>query len=327
MLLLHGRFIGRGKMKSNKLSQMHAAGRSRVNEVMASLVLVGLILACGSTAGTATEIPEEAATAEPTIATTPTLGIGSSMTREADGMTLLLVPEGEFTMGNDSSNFEREIPAHEVFLDAYWIDQTEITNVMYATCVAADGCKPPKETKSFTYPEYFANPDFDDYPVVYVSWDSATAYCTWAGGRLPTEAEWEKAARGTDRRIYPWGNDWDPAKVNSAEGGSRDTTPVGQYSLAGDSPYGCADMAGNVWEWCADWFDEKEYQRRAASRTTVKDPQGPEKGTTRVLRGGSFFSSRGNARAAVRAHINPGYWKVNDGFRVVSASPAEGGEG
>jgi len=299
-------------MKSNNLSQMHAAGRSRVNEVMASLVLVGLILACGSTAEIATEIPTEAANAEPTIATTPTLGIGSSMTREADGMTMLLVPEGEFTMGNDSSNFEREIPAHEVFLDAYWIDQTEITNVMYATCVAADGCKPPKETKSFTYPEYFANPDFDDYPVVYVSWDSATAYCTWAGGRLPTEAEWEKAARGTDGRNYTWGDTID-ISCSIANWGSctDDTAPVGSYE-ASKSPYGLYDTAGNVWEWVNDWYDEFYYQK-----SVLTNPPGPGSGEERGLRGGAFDSLDSKVRTAYRFSAVPRAADYYIGFRCV----------
>ena len=197
-----------------------------------------------------------------------------------------------------------------------------MTNAEYQAFVREAGHKPPQHWDGDKYPE-----DKGDHPVVNVSWDEAAAYCKWLSDktgksyRLPTEAEWEKAARGTDGRIYPWGNDWDPAKLNSAEGGARDTTPVGQYSPAGDSPYGCADVAGNVWEWCADWFDEKDYQRRAASRTTVKDPTGPEKGARRVLRGGSFDLDRRFVRAAVR-YLLPDYWVDFYGFRVLAASPA-----
>lgn len=154
-----------------------------------------------------------------------------------------------------------------------------------------------------------------------VSRDDAVAFCQWLSRetgrpfRLPTEAEWEKAARGTEGRIYPWGNEWDATKLNSGETGPGDTTPVGQYSPRGDSPYDCADMAGNVWEWCADGYDAQEYQRRAKS--TVKDPQGPEEGEFRVLRGGAFLSDRGFVRCAFRNWNFPNLRLWGGGFRVV----------
>ena len=153
----------------------------------------------------------------------PTLGIGSTMIGEK-GEMLVYVPAGEFTMGSDADDalvecqkfrtdcsrdwFTNEEPPHTVYLDAFWIDQTEVTNKQYQACVDAGTCEPPSDTSSYTHPSYYGNPEFDNYPVIYVNWDKANRYCeVWAGGDLPTEAQWEKAARGTDERTYPWGND------------------------------------------------------------------------------------------------------------------------
>ena len=120
-------------------------------------------------------------------------------------MTLLYVPAGEFTMGSDSSDQADEKPAHTVNLDAFRIDQTEVTNKQYAACKENGGCTPPSRNSSSTNTSYYGNTQFDNYPVIYVNWNQAVAYCEWAGRRLPTEAEWEKAARGTDGRTYSWG--------------------------------------------------------------------------------------------------------------------------
>ena len=193
-------------------------------------------------------------TLEPEITNTPTpeLGIGSTMTGE-DGMNLLYVPAGEFTMGSEDGG-DDEKPVHIVDLDAFWIDQTEVTNAMYAKCEDAGVCDPPSQTNSSTRDSYYGDSEFDDYPVIYVSWDDAKSYCEWVNRRLPTEAEWEKAARGENAFIYPWGNNKPNTKLANYDRSVGDTTKAGSYP-DGASPYGALDMAGNVQEWVNDWYD------------------------------------------------------------------------
>jgi formylglycine-generating enzyme required for sulfatase activity len=158
-----------------------------------------------TTMSTATlELPTETSTA--TLVPTPTLGIGSTMISEDDGMTLLYVPAGNFLMGSTESDGDAhsdEKPQHTVYLDAFWIDQTDITNRMYALCVNAGVCVAPDDPGSSTNASYYGNSAYDNHPVINVSWDAASAFCKWAGRQLPTEAQWEKATRGTDGRIYP----------------------------------------------------------------------------------------------------------------------------
>jgi sulfatase modifying factor 1 len=215
-----------------------------------------------------------------------------------------LVPAGEFLMGSDGGD-QDERPQRRVYLDAFEIDRYEVTNVQYRRFLLATGREPPRQ-----WPERYVafQPDRDPawngtdypageatYPVVAVNWEDATAYCAWVGKRLPTEAEWEKAARGIDGRAYPWGDGWDPTRANVGETGVGYTQPVGSYPH-GSSPYGALDMAGNAWEWVADLYD-RQYYAHAPSR----NPPGPESGTgERILRGGAWDSLPGHVRASYR---------------------------
>ncbi len=167
--------------------------------------------------------------------------------------------------GND------EQPPHNVQLDAYWIDQVEITNSMYALCVNADVCRPPRKLSSDNREHYYDNPDFRDYPVVYVAWADADAYCRWAERRLPTEAEWEYVARGDDERNYPWGDEAPNAYNSNAENTVGDTSRVGSYA-EGASPFGALDLAGNVWEWVADRYDAAYYKKSPLETRKVPMP-------------------------------------------------------
>lgn len=232
---------------------------------------------------TATSIPDPTSTPQPAESATP----DNIRISPKDGMTQIQIPAGAFMMGGmDVYRENDEQPAHEVKLNSFWIDQVEVTNGMYELCVNAGVCRPPKETRSDNRAEYFGNPEFRDYPVVYVTWFDANTYCEWAGRRLPTEAEWEYAARGTDKRNYPWGdeppNEYNSNSLNIV----GDTTRVGSYA-EGASPFGVLDMAGNVWEWVAD-----RYQPNYYSKSPFENPQGPtaEEVFTplRVIRGGSF---------------------------------------
>jgi serine/threonine-protein kinase len=216
-------------------------------------------------------------------------------------MIQVYIPEGTFQMGGlDPRASEDEKPVHQVELKSFWMDKTEVTNAMFLQCVQSGTCTPPQNSASESRPSYFNNPEFSDYPVVNVTWDSAKQYCEWAGRRLPTEAEWEYAARGNSVATYPWGEaapDDTRANFNYMAG---DTSAVGSYS-AGASPFGALDMAGNVFEWTGDYYDANFYSSGPAS-----NPTGPELRTAifnRVVRGGSFADADVEIRATNRASV------------------------
>ena len=227
---------------------------------------------------------------------------------------MLCVPAGEFLMGStDSDEYAKddEKPQHRVFLDAFWIDQTEVTNAMYAQCVSAGTCVLPQSP----YNHYNDGVQYANHPVANVLWEEANAYCKWAGRDLPTEAQWEKAARGTDRRTYPWGeHQWGDIRIDCSFVNTRmcvgDTTEVGSYPT-GASPYGALDMACNVWEWVQDWYSATFYQS-----SPDRNPSGPASGEYHVWRGGGYNDYEWDFRSAARTETRPEYGDpVIVGFR------------
>jgi formylglycine-generating enzyme required for sulfatase activity len=210
---------------------------------------------------------------------------------------MVRIPAGEFTMGSDS--YDDEKPVHMVNLGEYFIDKYETTNAQYAACVKAGKCTAPHETKSYTRHSYYGNPEFANYPVIYVDWTQAKSYCEFAGKRLPTEAEWEKAARGTDGRTWPWGNNEPNDTLLNYNGKVGDTTKVGSYP-SGASPYGVMDLAGNVFEWVSSDYKAYPYKADDGRENLLSNNK-------KVLRGGSWFSGGFviSARAAVRFNGDP----------------------
>lgn len=246
---------------------------------------------------TSTPIAAQTLTAE----LSPTAEPLTNKVSAIDGMPQVYIPAGTFRMGGmDVRRAPNELPEHDVTLDAFWMDQLEVTNAMYGLCVSAGACALPQELKSQRRPEYFLNPEFKDYPVVYVTWGQAKTYCEWAGRRLPTEAEWERAGRGDDFRTFPWGEDKANGLLANFNMLVGDTSRVGTYP-AGASPFGVLDMAGNVAEWVNDFYS---FDYSNALENTV-NPTGPltSASLNRVVRGGSLGDAEINIRVAKRSSV------------------------
>ena len=230
---------------------------------------------------------------------------------EKDGKEMVLIPAGSFEMGDHFSEGDAdELPVHRVTLDAFYMDTHEVTVGQFKQFVNQSGYD-----YQGNWNDVARYSPGDDYPMIYVSWNDAVAYAEWAGKRLPTEAEWEYAARGRlVGQRYVWGDEIDKtqAHYDSWNDGNGTTKLVGSYSANG---YGLYDMAGNVWEWCQDWYDSDYH-----TNSPVNNPQGPETGSDRVLRGGSWVNLTNHLRLAIRNHRGPNNRSVNVGFRCVSGS-------
>ena len=250
--------------------------------------------------------PLQAAPPTPIASPTSALRIGSTWTSPVDGMVQVYVPAGEFLMGSTDDDLEaepNEKPQRRVYLDAFWIDRTEVTLAQYRQCIKAGKCEPikcaPPRGSEF----------IPDGPVFCVNWYDAAAYCQWAGQRLPSEAEWEKAARGTDGRKYPWGNAVPDCSLANIDICGKKVVPVGSFKT-GASPYGVLDMAGNAEEWVADWYDWSYYVG-----APTRNPVGPVSGSSRTSRGGLFYRSAAENRTTYRRGASPTSFWVGLGFR------------
>ena len=269
---------------------------------------------------TATPIPE------------PTLGPGSTVVSPVDGMLLIYVPGGDFWMGSSGDpEAAADEDYHQVYVSPFLIDQTEVTNVMFASFISSTGYRTDAERRgsarvysggswvevagaNWQHPfgPSSSLSGRDNHPVIQVSWNDASAYCQWAGRRLPTEAQWEFAARGTDGRIYPWGNTSPNASLANYDLMNGGPMPVGSYDAL--SFFGAYDMSGNVWEWVSDWYDASYY----TAYSYPHDPQGPSSGTGRVLRGGSWTTTFNYVRVAARSQTTQDNAKDNIGFRCAA---------
>ena len=246
------------------------------------------------------------------------------------GASMRLIPAGEFTMG-DNDGFKDERPIHTVYLDSYYIDKYEVTNVLYEACVNDGACSPPQNSGLGTRSSYYGNSQYSNYPVIYVDWYQSNTYCEWRDSRLPTEAEWEKAARGINEYNYPWGNDFQCRNGNFDDiqglngyiipggpncDGFEDTAPVGSFG-SGKSPFGIYDMAGNIWEWVSDLYDGNYYLE-----SSYQDPQGPSSGNGQVIRGGAWdVANEKNLLTTRRIGFEPLTTGNYLGFRCANSLP------
>lgn len=241
------------------------------------------------------------------------------------GARMLYMPGSIFRMGVDDGE-SNQGPSHLVRMSPFFIDETEVTNAQYSQCVADGACDPPARNSATYHETYFGDDAFAVYPVIFVNWYQAEAFCAWRGARLPSEAEWEMAAGFDPEQTlifrFPWGDAFDGEKTNfcdvncpnerqdtTVDDGHRDTAPVGSYSN-GRSPIGLYDMSGNVMEWVADWYDPRYYQE-----STDTNPLGPPEGEFKTIRGGSWLSSQDNVTVFFRNSFDPTVARANLGFR------------
>ncbi|MBN1954035.1 MAG: SUMF1/EgtB/PvdO family nonheme iron enzyme [Anaerolineae bacterium] len=286
-----------------------------------------------------TERPTEPPTPAPPLTATPEPPPGNPV-RAIDQMTMVAVAGGTFAMGSESSApgaQGNEFPQHLVTVDSFWIDQTEVSNSQFAAFLNEMGNQSEGGTDWLDLDEvnnrivlseegtFQPQSGYEEHPVVAVSWYGAAAYCAWAGARLPTEAEWEYAARGPESQFYPWGNEFEGTRLNycdvncsegwadpAADDGYAGTAPVGGYP-EGASWCGALDLAGNVWEWTADWYGDYSPDEQT-------NPTGPPDGQTKVVRGGSWDFGVDNARGAARAAARPRSSAANTGFRCATST-------
>jgi formylglycine-generating enzyme required for sulfatase activity len=290
---------------------------NKLNGMIVSVLALTLILSACAPTATATPLPPTlvpvtvAPTAEPATPTLVPVALAgpqaASTLKWIDTSVLAYVPAGDFKMGNGVG----DSPERTVTLDAFWIQQTKVTNGMYAQCVATGTCTPPSQELGAPI---YTNPAYNSHPIVGVSWDQANAYCSWIGGSLPTEAQWEKSARGSTGNLYPWGNDGAACDLLNYATCINHTSSVTDY-LNGRSPYGLYDMAGNVFEWVSDWYSATYYVDGPTS-----NPSGPDSGTDRVIRGSSFETDVDPA-SAIRHYMPPTITRRDVGFRCVVTQP------
>ncbi len=247
-------------------------------------------------------------------------GEDNTFLTDDQGTLMVQIPAGTFEMGSNGGA-DDERPVHSVILDAYYIDIYEVTNGQYAVCADLGVCDPTTDTSaydsSYSRGKYFGNADYADFPVIYANWYEAQQYCTWRGARLPTEAEWEKAARGgQEGKQYPWGEE-SPICEPGAKNGARfdddercnnaDTEQVGSY---GPNGYGLYDMAGNVWEWVSDFYDDGYY-----ANSPTHNPTGPAEGSFHVVRGGTWGNNADHLRVSDRSFNDAKSGALSSGFR------------
>ena len=332
----------RGKsVYEHQTERAHTLMRTTTATIWTILLYVAIFLTACDQQPTATPILTPEATPISHV-------LGDTQIREKDKMDMVYVPAGHFMMGSNidqvylarqlcreykddiaigvcrMSAFTDEMPDHPVELDAFWVDRYEVTNQHYQGCVDEGSCTPPFESSSYTRDEYYGSADFNSYPVIWVTQNQASEYCLWAGGRLPTEAEWEYAARGSENLIFPWGNDFDPQRLNYCDAdcaagvidpsyadGFPETAPVGSFPN-GASWCGALDLAGNVREWVADGFHYYSVDPKI-------NPYTPSTGANRIPRGGGWLDTPDDVRSTNRGENTPDYTRHKVGFRCAQS--------